>query len=273
MQSLNGNSTAYRLLCVFLYKKIVRAYNRMSIYYDKDNMNADKMKGNLILCNHDLWPIDILIVPFVLHEFLHLDVSIVTSRNYMDYYVNKELFADYNLIPVGNSVDKIIEEMRNGRTVVLFLNWTNINNIYNNTSIKRIIELTQCSPILLTLDLSDCVAEKYKNHPLIYSIMKARYIKAIKDRKLKYTNEAETHIKNITGSRLRIMQFILGSKINLVVTSSPSLGSYNDTCNNIYILDRLKLKGKRKINYKTYSKLTIPKEIINKYLKNLKYIF
>jgi hypothetical protein len=271
MKAINGNSLYYRLMCIFLYKRIIKSYSRTAIYYDKENMNVNKLQKNLILCNHDLWPIDILLVPFFLHEILNIPVSIVTSRNYMDYYINKELFADYNLIPVGNSVEKIISEINSGRTVVLFLNWVNKSSIYNNSSIKRIIELTGCSPILLTLDLSDCITEKYKRHPFIYSCVKTRYVKTIKEKKLKYTKEAENHIQNITGSRLRILQFLLGGKINIVLTSSDPFESYEETCNNIGYLENLKLKGRKKIRYETYTKLIVPKSLVAKYLKCVKY--
>lgn len=272
MASINGNSISYRLLCIFLYKRIIKSYNRASIYYDKENMNVDKLKGNLILCNHDLWPIDILLVPFFLHEILGIPVSVVTSRNYMDYYINKELFAEYNLIPVGNSVDKIIADINEGRTVILFLNLTNKNNINNNTSIKRIIELTKCNPILMTLDLSDCVNNIYKKHPLIYSIIKSRYINTIKKKKMKYTKQIENYIQNITGSRMRIMKYLFGSNINIIITSSDPLNSHQEICKNLNFLDKLKLKGTKKISYANYTKLNIPKKIIDKYLKMVKFV-
>ena len=268
---INANTVVYRILCLFLYKKIISAYKRATIYYDKDNMNFDKFKNNLVLCNHDLWPIDILLVPFFLHEILGLQVSIVTSRNYMDYYINKELFKNYNLIPIGNSVNKIIDELNSGRTVILFVNWLNKKSIYTNTTIKKIHQVTNCKLVLLTLDLSESIVKIHIRHPIIYNSLKYRYKNVIKSKNLKYNSDTEKYIKYSTGCKLYILKYLLGGNINIILTSSDIFNTFIDTCHNIGYLDRLKLKGTRKISYKTYTKLIIPNSLINKYLQFIKF--
>jgi len=45
-----------------------------------------------------------------------------------------------------------------------------------------------------------------------------------------------------------------------------------EICKNLNFLDKLKLKGTKKISYANYTKLNIPKKIIDKYLKMVKFV-
>lgn len=267
---MNGNSVLYKLLCLYLYKKIISSYKRTVIYYNKDNMETSKLKRNLIICNHDLWPIDILLVPFFFYEYLNIPVSVVVSKNMMDFYINKELFSEYTLIPIGSSTEMIINELNAGKSVILFFNWVNKQNLSTSSSIRKIMTATGCAPVYFTVDLSENISKRYKYHPYIYHYIKNSYKKQIKKKNIKYTYITEYNIKSATNSRLRILQFIFGGPMHIILTSSDICNTYEDVVNNVIYLEKLKLKGNRVIDYNNYTKLHILPELITKYLNKLK---
>jgi hypothetical protein len=168
---MNNNISANTSFISFLMSTNIMKWfigfleNKMKDDYETGKMIIDcnikpkelkkRLNNTLVLCNHDAGGFDFMAISYYLSSIMGIDLSVVANEFFRGLN-NKTTFMEdiaekYNIgiIFRGKATQKIIDNINEGGTVMMFYNPYSWKNMNNNKSLKKIIEETNCKPVYI----------------------------------------------------------------------------------------------------------------------------
>jgi len=235
-------------ICIYYYKNI-------RIYHD--NIDKLQLQNTLIICNHDLVGIDIFLVPYIMDHYFNIPICIVAAKNSQIFKTCKNIFVNQNLIETGGATDKIIENIKKNKSIVLYIHSSKFESFFSSNSLKKIINETNCQPMLLKLDFNVNINNYntiHLKHFILFNILK----------KINKSNTSNSDLITNTLVYNEYVKFLLGQKLNIYLSITPY------TSDNNKFINELKIKNCN-INYDKYTNyISINKETAELYSQLIK---
>lgn len=131
--------------------KICNSRSNYKLFFTKDYMqDKNNLKNTLIICNHPLTFPEVCWAGYLMIYIYDIKVSFVARTDSFGGQIFRRLFNKENIIGVGNSTEKIIDCIKSGQSVLIFI--ANPSKNKRRTGIKRIIEQTGCKPVIMAFD-------------------------------------------------------------------------------------------------------------------------
>lgn len=240
-----------------ILKNIIKKSKNCHLYHQK-KLDTNKFVNTVVFVNHELFPVDILIGAYYIKNYLNLQTAIVVANNKNDFEINKKMFPNFVLIPLGNATNDIIDLLKKKYTILIYLNWLEQQRLLERTFLDVIYEY--CNPIMMTIDTCENLSKEYLYHPIIHAHITNTYIKKYNNNKTKkqFTNgDIKMNCRIITGGRVKIMKYLFNEKINIYITSSDPFVNSNEFKQNITFLGKLYMKGEEMINCDLYNEINL----------------
>ena len=172
-----------------------------------DHEFVRRLTNTLIVCNHDLFILDFYAIPYLLRKY-NIPLSILVNEGFVNKYGtvfdNMTQKFDVKLISRKNSVTNIIDNINNGRSVMILYDPFEYLRIDERKSLPIIINTTKCRPVYLYYRTN----VRLKKHNIMYRRYYTKY-----------------NIKNIMNL---FFCSLIGQQVIIYVKVSENFDTYDD---------------------------------------------